>query len=84
MSSSTKKIEVQYYAIMREERGLNQETLATKASTPLEIFQELKDKYRFSLSVDKIKVAVNDEFADWQAPLKSGDTLTFIPPVAGG
>ena len=84
MNSPTKKIQVHYYAIMREERGLHQETIATKASTPLEIYQELKDKYRFSLPVDKIKVAVNDEFAAWQTKLKDGDVLIFIPPVAGG
>jgi molybdopterin synthase sulfur carrier subunit len=29
-------------------------------------------------------VAVNTEFSDWHAPLKAGDTVVFIPPVAGG
>jgi molybdopterin converting factor small subunit len=31
-----------------------------------------------------VKVAINDEFADWQHKLQDGDTVVFIPPVAGG
>jgi molybdopterin synthase sulfur carrier subunit len=29
-------------------------------------------------------VAVNTEFADWSRRLNAGDTVVFIPPVAGG
>jgi molybdopterin converting factor small subunit len=29
-------------------------------------------------------VAINAEFRDWQSPLKDGDSVVFIPPVAGG
>ena len=31
-----------------------------------------------------LKVAINDEFRDWHAPLADGDCVVFIPPVAGG
>jgi molybdopterin converting factor small subunit len=31
-----------------------------------------------------LRVAVNDEFADWSQPLAAGDRVVFIPPVAGG
>ena len=31
-----------------------------------------------------VRVAVNDEFADWNQTLREGDELVFIPPVAGG
>jgi molybdopterin converting factor small subunit len=31
-----------------------------------------------------LRVAVNDEFADWSRPLVAGDRVVFIPPVAGG
>ena len=33
---------------------------------------------------EHLKVAVNTEFADWSRPLAAGDTVVFIPPVAGG
>jgi len=31
-----------------------------------------------------LRVAVNEEFSDWQRPLEDGDRVVFIPPVAGG
>jgi molybdopterin converting factor small subunit len=31
-----------------------------------------------------LRVAVNAEFGDWSQPLAHGDTVVFIPPVAGG
>jgi molybdopterin converting factor small subunit len=29
-------------------------------------------------------VAVNAEFAEWSTPLREGDAVVFLPPVAGG
>jgi len=29
-------------------------------------------------------VAINEAFADWSQPLAEGDTVVFLPPVAGG
>jgi molybdopterin converting factor small subunit len=31
-----------------------------------------------------LRVAINEEFADWTRPLEDGDHVVFIPPVAGG
>ena len=39
---------------------------------------------RSSSTPAQLKVALNSEFSDWQTPLKHGDTVVFIPPVAGG
>jgi molybdopterin converting factor small subunit len=36
------------------------------------------------LSPEFLRVAVNDEFGDWRARLSDGDTVVFLPPVAGG
>jgi molybdopterin converting factor small subunit len=36
------------------------------------------------LSADSLKVAVNERFSDWQHALADGDTVVFVPPVAGG
>jgi molybdopterin converting factor small subunit len=36
------------------------------------------------LTAEQLKVALNSEFSDWQTPLRHGDTVVFIPPVAGG
>ncbi|HEY2703182.1 MAG TPA: molybdopterin converting factor subunit 1 [Candidatus Dormibacteraeota bacterium] len=31
-----------------------------------------------------VRVAVNEEYAGWDDPVRSGDSVAFIPPVAGG
>lgn len=79
-----KKIQIRYYAILREQAGKSDEAIATEASTPAHVFAELKKRYPFTLDTQQLKVAINAEFRDWQTPLKDGDTLVFIPPVAGG
>jgi len=79
-----KTVRVQYYAILREQAGRNDETLDTSAATPAELYAELRQRHPFQLAPEQLKVALNSEFGDWQTPLKHGDTVVFIPPVAGG
>ena len=79
-----KNIHVQYFAILREQRGLGQEKLHTAAATAADLYAELRTRHGFTLPADRLRVAVNDEFAPWTAPLREGDALVFIPPVAGG
>ena len=75
---------MQYYAILREQAGRSEETLDTSAATPAELYAELQQRHPFQLAPAQLKVALNAEFSDWQTPLKHGDTVVFIPPVAGG
>lgn len=84
MAAGTRTLRVQYYALLREQSGRNEERLTTSAATPAELYAELAGRYPFSLAREQLKVAVNAEFADWSAPLKDGDSIVFIPPVAGG
>lgn len=77
-------IHVQYFAILREQRGLSRETLSTTAATAVELYTELQAKHGFSLPADRLRVALNDEFTAWNAPLRDGAAVVFIPPVAGG
>lgn len=77
-------IEVQYYALLRDEAGRSAETVATLARTPRELYEELRRRHPFSLAPEMLRVAVNAEFADWSRPLGEGDAVVFIPPVAGG
>lgn len=77
-------IAVQYFAILREQRGLAQEQLATTAPTPAALYDELRARYGFTLPADKVRAAVNDEFVAATANLRDGDRVVFIPPIAGG
>jgi molybdenum cofactor guanylyltransferase len=78
------QIKVQYYAILREQAGRSEETVATAARTPLDLYTELQRRHPFSLGADSLRVAINAEFSDWSQPLVEGDAVVFIPPVAGG
>lgn len=84
MSQNTKTIQIQYFALLREERGLAREDYVTSANNARELFEELKGKYHFSLNADRLRVSINDEFADWKHSLQQNDSVVFIPPVAGG
>jgi molybdopterin converting factor small subunit len=84
VGGSKKQVHIQYYALLRDERGVGAETLRTGAATVRELYDELRDRYGFSLGVDKLSLAVNDEFATWERRLDDKDQVVFIPPVAGG
>jgi molybdenum cofactor guanylyltransferase len=78
------KIKVRYYAILREQAGKSEESVATDATTPAALFDELRTRYPFTLEAQQLKVAVNAEFREWNTLLRDGDNVVFIPPVAGG
>jgi molybdopterin converting factor small subunit len=78
------RIEVQYYAVLREQAGRSEETLQTSSATPLDLYRELQARHGFSLPQSLLRVAVNDEFCGWSRALAPGDRVVFIPPVAGG
>jgi molybdopterin converting factor subunit 1 len=81
---SAKHITVRYYAQLREQRGQTEEVITTQAGTAAELYDELADRHGFVLQRQHLRVAIRDAFTDWSAPLHSGDTVQFIPPVAGG
>jgi molybdopterin-guanine dinucleotide biosynthesis protein A len=82
--SNAQPIHVQYFAVFREQAGRSEETITTHASTPAALYAELRQRHPFKLAQQQVKVAVNDEFASWDTPLRAGDRVVFIPPVAGG
>jgi molybdenum cofactor guanylyltransferase len=82
--SPAREIRVQYYALLREQAGRSAEVLSTRSRTPRELYAELRARYPFTLPAEMLRVAVNAEFGDWAQPLKAGDAVVFIPPVAGG
>jgi molybdopterin-guanine dinucleotide biosynthesis protein A len=82
--AAPRTLRVQYFALLREQARCSDETVSSAAATPRELFAELTARHGFSLPAQMLKVAVNTEFADWSRPLAAGDTVVFIPPVAGG
>lgn len=78
------KIQIEYFALLKEQRGLSSESIETNAKTPGILYSELKIRHSFSLDQSALKVAVNEDFVDWDSTLKDRDIVVFIPPVAGG
>ena len=78
------QLHLQYFALLREQRGLRTETVETAAETPGQLYDELKSRHAFSLPGDRVRAAINGEFVSADGKLKTGDTVVFIPPVAGG
>ncbi len=79
-----KTVHLQYFALLREQRGLASETLATSAATAADLYNEVRARHNFSLPSDRLRVAIDNEFAPWSTPLADGARIVFIPPVAGG
>lgn len=77
------RIRIDYFAVLREHVGRPSEELATAAATLGDLYAELDGRYGFP-ALGQVKVAVNDEFRDWDTRLRDGDRVVFIPPVAGG
>lgn len=84
METTTKPLKIGYYAVLREQRGLSEEQLETAAETPGELYQSLKETHGFHLEAEQLRVVINDAFKPWDTPLRAGDSVVFIPPVAGG
>lgn len=80
----TRTVHIQYFAVLREQAGRGSEAIQTVAADPEGLYEELRRLRGLSVPRSMLRVAVNEEFADWQRPLEDGDRVVFIPPVAGG
>jgi len=79
-----RSVKVRYFALLKEERGLAEETITTGAPTLLDLYIELQQRHNFALPAEQLRVAVDDAFVDFASPLREGDVVVFVPPVAGG
>lgn len=81
---TAKPVKILYFAKLREERGLDEESLHTLACTTGGLYEELRFKHRLSLPIGSLRCATNGAFCAWDTLLQSNDEIIFIPPVAGG
>ncbi len=81
-------IEVLYFAWVRERIGLPKERVETSAATPAELVEELKrreERYAAAFAdLTALRVAVDQELAEWDAPLAGAREVAFFPPMTGG
>lgn len=79
-----KTIHLQYFAILREQAGLANETLITEAPDAEALYCELAARHGFTLDTSRIRVACDGQYRSMNTALTDQMRLTFIPPVAGG
>lgn len=78
------KVHLKYYSFFSQWRGLSEETLEVPYPTAQELYSFQKDLFQYGFPQEKIRLAINDEFCNWDTPLKEGDKIVFIAPVSGG
>lgn len=81
-------MDVLYFAWVRERIGLPKETVTTDAATVGELVAELRareDRYEMAFSdLSALRVAVDQELTDFDAPLAGVREVAFFPPMTGG
>ncbi len=79
-----------YFAWVRETVGCGEETVSPPAD--VRTVGDLADwlSHRGApyddlfAARDKLRLAVNQDYADWTAPVATSDEIAFFPPVTGG
>ena len=81
-------ITVKLFADLREAAGVKE--LELQAQTVAEALQQLRERYgeKLAAQLERVSVLVNGENVRFlggeKTRLKPGDTLSLLPPVAGG
>jgi molybdopterin synthase sulfur carrier subunit len=78
------KVNVLYFASLRDAAQVAGETVSTDAADLRALYDELQARHQLPFPARQLRVAVNGEFAGWDAPLREGSDVAFIPPVSGG
>ncbi|MBY5987405.1 molybdopterin converting factor subunit 1 [Roseovarius atlanticus] len=81
-------MDVLYFAWVRERIGRPRDTVDTGAATVRELVEELRARearYEAAFAdLDALRVAVDQELADFDAPLAGVREVAFFPPMTGG
>ena len=79
-----------YFAWLKDRVGVDMETVTppetvTNLAALADWLVTLSDGHAAAFEDRKaIRAAVNQDFADWDTPVKPGDEVAFFPPVTGG
>ncbi|WP_212936187.1 molybdopterin converting factor subunit 1 [Bacillus hominis] len=77
-------ITILLFANLREEVGSEKLVIIEKREMNVQQLKKwLEDKYQLQ-TLNKVMVAINEEFVTDEEIVKAGDIVAFIPPVSGG
>ncbi|MGH8232659.1 MAG: MoaD/ThiS family protein [Rhodanobacteraceae bacterium] len=73
-----------YFASLRDAAGCSEEDVASDAGNPRALYAEVAARHGFTLTPERLRVAVDGEFTNWDQDLVDGAEVVFLPPVSGG
>lgn len=81
-------IELVYFAWVRERVGVPREKIESAAATVAELIAELRareERYAYAFEdISALRVALDQELADFDAPLAGVREVALFPPMTGG
>lgn len=81
-------MDVLYFAWVRERIGLPKEKVVTDAATVTDLVEHLRareERYAMAFEdLSALRVALDQELSDFDAPLKGVREVAFFPPMTGG
>jgi molybdopterin synthase sulfur carrier subunit len=81
-------MQILYFAWLRERIGRSTEEVETSASDVITLVEELRargPRYAAAFAdLSAVRVAVDQEAAEFDAPLAGAREVAFFPPVTGG
>ncbi len=76
-------ITLEFYGRLRAQFSAQAPAYQTEHTTIADVYQQLCKVHKVPQAND-IKPIINDEFANWQDEIKTGDVVGFLPPASGG
>ena len=81
-------VTILYFAWLHERVGLPRESVETEAATVAELVAELRareERYALAFSdLKAVRVALDQELSNFDAPLSGVREVAFFPPMTGG
>ncbi len=81
-------MDILYFAWVRERIGLPRESVETSAATVADLVEELRarePRYEAAFAdLSALRVALDQELSDFDAPLDGVREIAFFPPMTGG
>jgi len=75
---------LRYFAAFGDLAGRAHETMDWDGGGLGQLYDALRARYAFPLPRERVRVAIDGRFVDWDHALHDGADVVFVPPVSGG
>jgi molybdopterin converting factor subunit 1 len=79
-----KNIQILFFGKLKETWNSSKTRVQTQANTVDELYTELLTTASEIPHKESIKVAINEEFSEWNSLINEGDVIALLPPASGG